>query len=167
VTTSLFKRVIHNTDARICFLETCGVAYVFTAGAFGSKLELLAGVSDVPRLAIPMAAVMLVFLLRNAYRRSKECDYAIALTDVVIALTAAILSQVFLSFLRPDWAMPMWAPTQGGFVGSLFVTVVRTLFPQGPNDQPIFHQPAAQDEFRRMASEFIKQVWRRNIVTQS
>ena len=157
--TSVFERIVHNTDARICFLETCGVAYVFTAGAFGSKLELLAGVSDVPRLAIPMAAVMLVFLLRNAYRRSKECDYAIALTDIVLAITAAILSQVFLSFLKPDWAMPRWAPTQGGFVGTMFVTVVRTLFPQGPDDRTgsrFLTNSPAQDEIQWMASEFMK-----------
>jgi hypothetical protein len=38
VATSAFERIVHNTDALICFLETCGVAYVFTAGAFGSKL---------------------------------------------------------------------------------------------------------------------------------
>lgn len=167
MTSALFRRIARNTDARICFLEVCGVAYVFTAGAFGAKIELLTGVSDVPRLAIPMAAVMLVFLVRNASRRSKECDYAIAMADIALAVTAAILSQVFLSILKPDWAMPRWAPTQGGFVGSMFVTVVRTLFPQGPDDRPSSQfstNSLAQGELQFMASEFKKQVWRRNTV---
>ena len=163
---SVFAKIRRNSNARICFLEICGLVYVFIAGAFGSKLELLTGVPDVPRLAIPVAAVMLVFLLRNAYRPSREHDYAIAMTDIALAMAAAILSQVLLSFLKPDWAMPRWAPTQGGFVGTMFVTVVRSLFPQGPQDRPgsrISNHSLAQDEIQWMAAEFRNHVRRRNI----
>lgn len=162
----ILTRIAHNTDARICFLETCGVTYLFIAGAFGSKLELLTGVSDLPRLVIPTAAVMLVFLLRNAYRRSKESDYATAVIDVVLAMTAAVLSQILLTYVIPDWAMTRWAPTQGGYVGSLFVTLVRTLFPQGPKGQPASsNSPYTQDEIQWLASEFMKQVSKRNLAT--
>ena len=166
MSTGFFTRIAHNTDARICFLEICGVTYLFIAGAFGSKLELLTGVSDVPKLVIPTAAVMLVFLLRNAYRRSKESDYATAVIDVVLAMTAAVLSQILLTYVIPDWKMPRWAPTQGGYVGSLFVTLVRTLFPQGPKGQPAssssFH---GQDEIQWLASEFAQQVSKRNVAS--
>lgn len=163
---SILTRIPLNTDARICFLEICGVTFVFIAGAFGSKLELLTDVSDVPRLVIPMAAVMLVFLLRNAYRRSKESDYATAVVDVVLAMTAAILSQILLRYVFPEWAMPRWAPTQGGYVGSLYVMLVRTLFPQGPKVQPTgSHSSYAEDEIQWLASEFMKQVSKRNFAT--
>lgn len=136
---------------------------MFIAGAFGSKLELLTGASDVPKLVIPTAAVMLVFLLRNAYRRAKESDYATAVIDVVLAMTAAVLSQILLTYVIPDWAMPRWAPTQGGYVGSLFVTLVRTLFPQGPKGQTASsNRSYAQDEIQWLASEFMKQVSKRN-----
>lgn len=161
---TILTRIAHNTDARICFLEICGVTYLFIAGAFGSKLELLTGVSDLPRLVIPTAAVMLVFLLRNAYRRSNESDYATAVIDVVLAMTAAVLSQILLTYLIPGWAMTRWAPTQGGYVGSLFVTLVRTLFPQGPKGQPASSNSShAQDEIQWLASEFSKQVSKRNV----
>ena len=162
----IVTRIAHNTDARICFLEICGVTYLFIAGAFGSRLELLTGVSDVPRLVIPMAAVMLVFLLRNAYRRSKESDYANAVIDMVLAMTAAVLSQILLTYVIPDWKMPRWAPTQGGYVGSLFVTLVRTLFPQGPKGQPANASSShGQDEIQWLASEFTQQVSKRNVAT--
>src|SRR5258706_118316 len=49
----IFGQTRRNTDGRIVFLEACGVVYSFTAGAFGSKLELLIGFSDLPRLLIP------------------------------------------------------------------------------------------------------------------
>jgi len=131
-TRTLAAQIRQHTEPRIFFLETCGVVYSLIAGAFGPKLELLSSVSDLPILLIPVAAVMSVLLLRNGYRRSGDSNAAASFTDVILAGAAAVLSQLALSLLKPEWVMPRWAPTQGGLVGGAFVTVVRTLFPSGP-----------------------------------
>jgi hypothetical protein len=159
----VLREIRRNTSWRVFFLEACGAVYSLTAGAFGPKLEFLRGLSDLPRLLVPVVAALSVFLLRDAWSGSRERRHYASFADMVLAGAAVILTQIILSIFRPDWLLH-WAPTQGGFVGWAFLTVVRSAFPPGPENRraAVGDEPFLEYEIPWKYAELGDRVRRRN-----
>lgn len=134
------------------------MVYSFTAGAFGAKLDLLRSAADLPRLLIPVTVVVAVFLLRNRRRHSGEVDYRSSFVDIILAGAATIFSQLALSHFVPEFAMPQWAPTQGGMVGWMFLAVVGTLFQSGQQDLGLSAWELSTDEIRWKSDELASEI---------
>ncbi|MFN7923593.1 MAG: hypothetical protein U0Q16_26060 [Bryobacteraceae bacterium] len=126
-------------------LEILGVTYACVAGAFGARLELLHGISDLPRLLLPVSVAMGVLLARSGRRVSNEHSASTSVADVLLASAGVLAVELLLSVLKADWVMQRWAPTQGGFVGFCFLTAVRTAFPAGPKPERMMPAVSAEE----------------------
>lgn len=113
---------------RIVLLETAILIYSFTAAAFRSDRP---SVTDDPwalvRLAIPVLAALLGLLLRNAYANEPRAPHDSAV-DVIVAFSLAVATQ---AVIPAQWALPRWAPTQGGLLGMILLAASRALFSPG------------------------------------
>jgi hypothetical protein len=161
---AVVSRIIGNTKPRIFLLEAATVVYSFTASAFQSDWP---SVRDDPaglvRLAIPASAVLLVLLVRNGYSAESRSQLA-PLLDVAAAFAFAVLSQIALAAVAPELTLPRWAPTQGTFVGWMFLTGLRSFFPPRPRTlagRPL-RGPLFLEEIQYKAREFERTIWRRN-----
>jgi hypothetical protein len=119
----------HCREPRVFVLVALAVIYSFTAAAFDSDWPSIS--SDprgLARLALPAATVLIVFLLRDAYADPLNRRPAAAAVDAISAYGLVFFLQMILSALRPELALPRWAPTQGGLVGFWIVVACRSLF---------------------------------------
>jgi hypothetical protein len=131
---AIVSRIRENTRPRIFLLEAATVLYSFTASAFRSDWPSL---RDDPagllRLAIPAVIVLIVLLFRDAYTVPGQRSQLAPAIDVIIAFAFARVSQTVFAAIAPELALPRWAPTQGTFVGWMFLAGLRAFFPPGPN----------------------------------
>lgn len=128
-------------STRIFLLEALVVVYSFTAAAFHSDRPSIATDAwGLVRLAIPAAAALLGLGIRDRQARNKTRSPHDTVIDILAAYGLALLSQAALFALKPDWILPRWAPTQGGFVGIMLVAICRSLFP--PNSRRVRSEPA-------------------------
>jgi hypothetical protein len=162
---AIVSRIRENTRPRIFLLEAATVLYSFTASAFRSDWPSL---RDDPagllRLAIPAAIVLIVLLLRDAYTVPEQRNQLAPAIDVIIAFALALVSQMVLAAVAPELVLPRWAPTQGTFVGWMFLAGLRAFFPPGP-DTPTHTVPGSPlflEEVQYKAHEFEKDIRRRN-----
>jgi hypothetical protein len=123
-------------EPRVFVLEALAVIYSFTAAAFDSDWPSISSdPGGLARLALPAATVLIVFLLRDAYADPLNRRPGPAAVDAISAYGLVFLSQMILSALRSELALPRWAPTQGGLVGFWIVVTCRSLF-QPRADRP-------------------------------
>src|SRR5205807_153669 len=104
----------------------------FTAAAFHSDWpSITQDPWGLVRLAIPVTVGSCGLLLRNAYADPIDRPPHASGVDVMVVFALAFLSQAILWLLKPELALPRWAPTQGGFVGFSLLAACRSLFPSG------------------------------------
>jgi hypothetical protein len=116
-------------EPRVFVLEALAVIYSFTAAAFDSDWPSISSdPSGLVRLALPAATVLIVFWLRDAYADPLNRRPSAAAVDAISAYGLVFVLQMILSRLRPELALPRWAPTQGGLVGFWIVVACRSLF---------------------------------------
>ncbi len=128
-------------SARIFLLEALVVLYSLTAAAFRSdKPSIATDARGLVRLAIPAAAALVGLGIRDRLARNKTRSPHDTVIDVLAAYGLALLSQAALMALAPEWILPRWAPTQGGFVGIILLAICRSLFP--PNSREVRSEPA-------------------------
>ncbi|HEY6340969.1 MAG TPA: hypothetical protein VIY49_05720 [Bryobacteraceae bacterium] len=116
-------------EPRVFVLEALAVIYSFTAAAFDSDWPSISSApGGLVRLALPAATVLIVFWLRDAYADPLNRRPSAAAVDAISAYGLVFVLQMILSALRPELALPRWAPTQGGLVGFWIVVACRSLF---------------------------------------
>jgi hypothetical protein len=116
-------------EPRVFVLEALAVIYSFTAAAFDSDWPSISSdPSGLVRLALPAATVLIVFWLRDVYADPLNRRPGAAAVDAISAYGLVFVLQMILSRLRPELALPRWAPTQGGLVGFWIVVACRSLF---------------------------------------
>jgi hypothetical protein len=114
---------------RTLVLQALVLTYSLTAGAFRSNPPSVTSEPEgLARLGIAVAVGMFGLLVRDRVARQNERS-AISLTVDLVAIYGLVcVSQVLLAFLRPEFVLPRWAPTQGGFVGFVLFAATRALF---------------------------------------
>lgn len=113
-------------SARIFLLEALVVLYSLTAAAFRSdKPSIATDARGLVRLAIPAAAALVGLGIRDRLARNKTRSPHDTVIDVLAAYGLTLLSQAALMALAPEWILPRWAPTQGGFVGIILTPKAR------------------------------------------
>jgi hypothetical protein len=123
-------------EPRVFVLEALAVIYSFTAAAFDSDWPSISNdPAGLARLALPVATVLVVFFLRDAYADPLNRRTGAAAVDAIAAYGLVFLLQAILLALKPELALPRWAPTQGGVVGFWIVVACRSLF-QPRSDPP-------------------------------
>ena len=116
-------------EPRVFVLEALAVIYSFTAAAFDSDWPSISSdAGGLVRLALPVATVLIVFLVRDAYADPLNRRPGAAAVDAICAYGLVFLLQMILSAFRPELALPRLAPTQGGLVGFWMVVACRSLF---------------------------------------
>lgn len=123
------------------------LTYSLTAGAFQSNPP---SVMDEPvgliRLAIAVAAGMLGLLVRDGVaRRNGSSGHSIAV-DVIVVYGLVFVTQQLVGFITPELALPLWSPTQGGFVGFALFTATRALFARPIAETPVLQSDTAMAE---------------------
>jgi hypothetical protein len=103
-----------------------------------------------PSGALPAAAILLTFLLRDVYRNAAITPARRTLGDTIAIVTAAFISQLALAWLRPELMLGRWGVAVGG------ITCTLLLYARFMTPQPELHQsPSASgpslslDELRR------------------
>lgn len=103
-----------------------------------------------PSGALPAAAILLTFLLRDVYRNAAITPAQRTLGDTIAIVTAAFISQLALAWLRPELMLGRWGVAVGG------ITCTLLLYARFMTPQPELHQsPSASgpslslDELRR------------------
>ncbi len=150
-------QILKTTETRVCLLESVIVFYSLAAGATPSGLpSYLLSVSMVARLALPTIAVAILFFVRNLQAKSAERAGWAPVADIVLALSAVLLSQIVLLFLRPGLVMPHYHFTSSALLGWGFVLALRAWFPHGL--KPVRLEDAARpltiEKLRWTAIEF-------------
>ena len=149
------SHIRRNTDIRIFLLTAYATVYSFTAAGFRSeRLSLYDDPWALLRIAIPSIAALFALLLRNAWAGREGRTQLASTVDIGIAMTFAYLSQVTLSIVKPELALPRWCPSQGAFVGWLFLSMVRAMFPPQAACSREPHRPVTQEDMRWKAEEF-------------
>lgn len=103
-----------------------------------------------PSGAVPAAAVLLTFLLRDVYRDAAITPARRTLGDAIGIVTAAFISQLALAWLRPELMLGRWGVAVGG------ITCTLLLYARFMTPQPEAHQASSTggprlslDELRR------------------
>jgi hypothetical protein len=116
-------------EPRVFVLEALAVIYSLTAAAFDSDWPSISSdPGGLARLALPAATVLIVFWLRDSYADPLNRRPSAGAIDAIAAYGLVFVLQMILSRLRPELALPRWAPTQGGLVGFWIVVACRSLF---------------------------------------
>lgn len=143
--------------ARARLLQALVLTYSLTAGAFQSNPPSLVNEPvGLIRLAIAVAAGMLGLLVRDvAARRNGSSGHSIAI-DVIVVYGLIFMTQQLVGFIRPELALPLWSPTQGGFVGFALFTATRALFarPVAANGGPVPESNTTTDERIKEAKSY-------------
>lgn len=152
----VIDRIRRNTDTRIFLLEALVVVYSFTAAAFRSDWPSIhRDPGALVRLAIPASAALFGLMLRDALTGRVDRPPHASAVDATVAYALALLSELILSVLEPDLALPRWGPTQGGFVGISLLVASRSLFPPRAKLQ-LNGRPICLPEIRGKAGELGK-----------
>jgi hypothetical protein len=140
-------------EPRVFVLEALAVIYSFTAAAFSSDwLSISNDPGGLARLALPVATVLMLFLLRDAYADALNRRPGAGAVDAIAAYGLVVLLQAILLALLPELALPRWAPTQGGLVGFWIVVACRSLFQPGADRLPKAG-PLSAEEIRWKSEE--------------
>jgi len=160
------REVRSTTGLRIFLLEAYTVIYSFTASAFHTdKPSIFEDPLAIVKLAIPVAIVLAVLLLRNAWSGGSARPQLASTIDVGLAFGLAVLSQAALWAWFPSLVLPRWRPTQGAWAAWLFLTELRTMFPPHSNmPEPLVaaKQPMYLEEIRWRAEELLREFRLRN-----
>jgi len=124
----ILSQIRRNTDARVFVLTACAICYSFASGSTGWQLN--SDSLSLLRIAIPSIAAILMLLFRNGWADSESRRLRAITVDIAIAMGAAALTQlVLLAILRSDLMLLRWCPSQGTFMGWLFVILLRAVLP--------------------------------------
>lgn len=140
-------------EPRVLLLEAAVVIYSFTAAAFRSDWpSIVDDTAGLVRLAIPVIAALGGLVLRDAFTdRANRPPHATAV-DVMAAYGLAALAEAATFILKPELALPRWAPTQGGFIGMVLLALTRALLVSpAQGESPLSAQEAVwrADQLRR------------------
>lgn len=133
--------------ARTIVLESLAVIYSLISGAFISdQASLWSEPVALGRVSIPALAAAAGLRWRDKHQSSATRPPHAAAVDVVVAYGLVLLTEFILWLLLPEWVLPRWAPTEGGFVGISLVVACRALFPPVDRLDPAYCGSA--DEIR-------------------
>ncbi len=147
------------------FLSEASALYIGFAGA-----SLLSGPgflyvhSTVLPSALVIAAMLMVFILRDAYTDRRNRSNREAALDLWLALAAAFASQGFIRLIHPQWLLPGWLLSLGIVIGAPMLFLLRRSVQNNRTDPAALAGAAAAslEELKRRAIWAHSRAWTLN-----
>ncbi len=125
----VFSQIRRNTDSLVFLVTACAIVWSFIAGSAGLTGNLA---HPMLRLAIPIVPALVSLLLCNGFARTEERRLHAITFDIVIAMAAAAITQLYLVVtLQTGLMLPGWCPSEGTAWSWFAIIVLRAIFPPG------------------------------------